>query len=75
MKVIQGNSRFNAELLNSLIDETTTQLKELERQVQAAEQDLRDTVSGAEQVSEEYTQLMNWADLYDMITAPLRRRK
>lgn len=26
---------------------------------------MRDTVSGAEQVSEEYAQLMNWADLYD----------
>ncbi len=51
--------------MNSLIDETTAQLKELGQQVQAAEQDLRNTVSGAEQVSEEYTQLMNWARLYD----------
>ena len=49
------------------MDETTAQLEELgqQEQVQAAEQDLRDAVSGAEQVSEEYTQLMNWADLYD----------
>ncbi len=51
--------------MNSLIDETTAQLKELGQQVQAAEQDLRNTVSGAGQVSEEYTRLMNWARLYD----------
>ncbi len=65
LKVIQGTSRFSTDLLNSLIDETTAQLKDLEQQVQAAEQELCDTVSGAEQVSEEYAQLMNWADLYD----------
>ena len=68
LKVIQGTSRFNADLLNSLIDETIAQLKELGQQVQAAEQDLRDTVSGAEQVSKEYTQLMSWAELYDNCT-------
>ena len=38
---------FSADLLNSLIDETTAQLKDLEKQVQAAEQELRDTVSQA----------------------------
>ena len=65
LKVIQGTSRFNADLLNSLIDETTAQLKELEVQAQTAEQELRDVISGAEQVSEEYAQLMNWAELYD----------
>ena len=65
LKVIQGTSRFSADLLNSQIDETIAQLKDLEQQVQAAEQELCDTVSGAEQVSEEYAQLMNWADLYD----------
>lgn len=68
LKVIQGKSRFSADLLNNLIDETTAQLKELGQQVQSAEQDLRDTVSRAEQVSEEYTQLMNWAELYDNCT-------
>ena len=65
LKVIQGNSHFNADLLNGLIDETTAQLKELEGQMQAAELELRETISVAEQVSEEYTQLMNWTELYD----------
>ena len=65
LKVIQGKSRFSADLLNSLIDETTVQLKELEGQMQAARMELQDIVSGAEQVRREYTQLMNWAELYD----------
>ena len=33
--------------------------------MQAAELELRETISVAKQVSEEYTQLMNWAELYD----------
>ena len=65
LKVIQGNSRFSADLLNSLMDETAAQLKELESQIQAAELEVRETVSCAEQVQKEYTQLMNWAELYD----------
>lgn len=71
--MIQGTSCFSADLLNSLMDEAAAQLKELEQQVQAAEQVLRDTVSGAEQVSKEYTQLMNWAELYDNCTFEARK--
>ena len=65
LKVIQGSSRFSANLLNSLMDETAAQLKELESQMQTAQLEVRETVSGAEQVEKEYTQLMNWAELYD----------
>lgn len=73
LKVIQGNSHFSAGLLNSLIDETAAQLKELESQVQAAEKELRDIVSGAEQVGQEYAQLVNWAGLYDNCTFESRK--
>ena len=68
LKVIQGTSRLNVDLLNSLVDETTAQLKELEGQVQTAETELREIVSGAEQVRQEYAQVMNWAELYDNCT-------
>ena len=68
LKVIQGNSQFGADLLNSLMDETAAQLKGLEGQMQTAELELREAVSGAEQVKKEYTQLMNWAELYDNCT-------
>ena len=68
LKVIQGNSQFGADLLNSLTDETAAQLKGLEGQMQTAELELREAVSGVEQVKKEYTQLMNWAELYDNCT-------
>lgn len=73
LKVIQGNSHFSAGLLNSLIDETAAQLKELESQVQAVGKELRDIVSGAEQVGQEYAQLVNWAGLYDNCTCESRK--
>lgn len=68
LKVIQGKSRFSADLLNSLMDETAANLKELERQMQVAELELRETESGADQARKEYAQLMNWAELYDNCT-------
>ena len=68
LKVIQGTSRLNVDLLNSLVEETTAQLKELESQRQTAEIELREIVSGAEQVRQEYAQVMNWAELYDNCT-------
>ena len=68
LKVIQGTSHLNVDLLNSLVEETTAQLKELEGQVQTAETELREIVSGAEQVRQEYAQVMNWAELYDNCT-------
>lgn len=36
--------------------------------MQAAELELRETESGADQVRKEYAQLMNWAELYDNCT-------
>ena len=68
LKVVQGISRLNVDLFNSLIDETSAQLKDLEGQMQAAELELQEAVSGAERVSKEYTQLMDWAKLYDNCT-------
>lgn len=68
LKVVQGISRLNVDLLNSLIDETSVQMKDLEGQMQAAELELQEAVSGAERVSKEYTQLMDWAKLYDNCT-------
>lgn len=58
-------SRLNVDLLNSVAEETTAQISELEQQIAAAETELRELVSGADQVKRDYAQLMNWATLYD----------
>ena len=65
LRVIQGTSRLNVDLLNSIVEETIAQIKELEQQVKMAEAELREMVSSAEQVRQDYAQLMNWAELFD----------
>ena len=65
LKVIRGVSRLNVDLLNSVVEETTAQLAELGQQISDAEKELQELVSGAEQVRQDYAQLVNWATLYD----------
>lgn len=68
IKVIQGSGHLNADLLNSLVDETTGQIKALEEQIQAKTAELEETIKNAERICQEYAKLMNWADLYDNCT-------
>ncbi len=65
LRVIQGTSRLNVDLLNSIVEETTTQIKELEQQIETAEANLQELVSGTEKVRQDYAELMNWAKLFD----------
>lgn len=65
LKVVQGSSRLNVDMLNSLIDETNAQSKDLERQLGEPGKELQEMEASTEQVQNEYTQLMNWAELYD----------
>ena len=47
IKVIQGTSRLNVDLLNSLVDETSDQIKQLEQQIQATTTELEETLRDA----------------------------
>ena len=58
IKVIQGTSRLNVDLLNSLVAETSEQIKQLSWQIQTATAELEETVQSASQVLREYDQLM-----------------
>lgn len=68
IKVIQGTSRLNVDLLNSLVAETSEQIKQLNWQIQTATAELEETVQSASQVLREYDQLMDWAEMYDNCT-------
>ena len=68
IKVIQGASRLNVDLLNSLVAETSEQIKQLSWQIQTATAELEETVQSASQVLREYDQLMGWAEMYDNCT-------
>ena len=54
--------------MNSLVNEAEDQIRLLEQQVQTAEAELSDLTSTAEQVRQEYAQLISWASLYDNCT-------
>ena len=47
IKVIQGTSRLNVDLLNSLVEETSDQIKQLEQQIQATTTELEETLRDA----------------------------
>ena len=68
IKVIQGTSRLNVDLLNSLVAEASEQIKQLSWQIQTATAELEETVQSASQVLREYDQLMGWAEMYDNCT-------
>ena len=68
IKVVQGTSRLNVDLLNSLVDETSDQIKQLEQQIQATTTELEETLRDASLVLQEYDQLVGWAEMYDNCT-------
>lgn len=68
IKVIQGTSRLNVDLLNGLVAEASEQIKQLSWQIQTATAELEETVQSASQVLREYDQLMGWAEMYDNCT-------
>ena len=68
IKVIQGTSRLNVDLLNSLVAETSEQIKQLSWQIQTATAELEETVQSASQALREYDQLIGWAEMYDNCT-------
>ena len=56
---------MNVDLLNSIVEETTAQIKDLEQQIETANAKLQELVSGAEKVRQDYAELINWANLCD----------
>jgi DNA invertase Pin-like site-specific DNA recombinase len=68
VKVLQGKSRLNVDLLNSLVEETKKAIEILESQVQTAQAELQERLDSTETVRQEYAQLVSWADMYDHCT-------
>lgn len=68
IKVVQGTSRLNADLLNSLVEETKTQIADLEQQIEKGKAELKTLSSNSEKVRQEYAQLVSLANMYDNCT-------
>lgn len=65
IKVIQGTSRLNIDLLNSVVEQTQGRISELELSIRTAQSELQTLQSSSKQVQKEYDKLMDWASLYD----------
>lgn len=68
VKVIRGESRLNADLLNSLVDETQAAVLESEASMESVKEELDTCIATNEKIRYEYEQILNWADLYDSST-------
>jgi DNA invertase Pin-like site-specific DNA recombinase len=68
LKVVQGTSKLNLDILNDLVKETRETMQELENQIETAQAELQEYLSSARRVQGEYEQLISWAEMYDNCT-------
>ncbi len=68
IKVIRGTSKLSIDLLNSLIEETQTEIQAAEAQIAEAEHAHATLVDSSKELKQEYNKLLTWADLYDQST-------
>lgn len=68
IRVIRGESRLSADLLSELVDKTKGEITELSAAVEAAQRELNERMSSAQQEQQEFEKLQSWADLYDNCT-------
>lgn len=65
LKVIRGESKLSAELLNSLVAETEAQVASEEQNLQKAQKEQQELLTSNTAAEREYNQILSWAGLYD----------
>ena len=65
IKVIRGESKLDAELLNSLFAQTKSEMEELTEDVNILQREYETILQSSTAESEEYGRIRSWADLYD----------
>jgi len=73
LKVIQGQSEFDAATLNKLISEHKTMILSLEYDLQQATQLLEDKQDALCELSNEFKKISDWADVFDMASMPAKK--
>ena len=68
IKVIRGQSKFDMDFLNELVNKVKTEIQELEATVKAAREELDAHIANADVERKEYEKIKTWADLYDGCT-------
>ena len=65
IKVIRGESRLSADLLNEMVQKTQEEVVQLEKTVADIQRELDSHLASAKEEQKEYQKLKSWADLYD----------
>ncbi len=65
LRVIRGESRFTADMLNELIEQGRAEERELSEALRQVKEEYSLMQSGADQEEEELSRLRSWADVYD----------
>ncbi|MBR2405583.1 MAG: hypothetical protein IKB04_00835 [Clostridia bacterium] len=73
VKSIRGESSFSTEMLSDLIREAESECARLEEQCDDARRDVKDTENLLRQLSDNFDELISWAELYD--SASLEKKK
>lgn len=73
IRVIRGESRINAEILNELIDKAKKELDALKVTLEAEKEELLKLKNGADGEHEELSRILSWADVYDLCDFDTRK--
>ena len=73
LKSLAGQSSFETSILNSLIKDMETKCQEQKAALAAAQQDESEAVSLMQQMCRNYSQFVQWSDVYD--TASMETKK
>ena len=66
IKVIRGESKFSADLLNGLLDEAEKSSQETEEKLRQARDRVEELMETAASIKKEYQKILTWADLFEM---------
>ena len=73
IKVLQGTSTFNADLLNKKYEASAASVAEKKRVVETLENELANSQGTMSQVSQQHSNLLTWADMYS--SSPMEVKK
>ena len=65
IKVIRGESKLNAELINDMISKAENEIKGNEDRLKKEQETIRELEVAAKALEKEYSQIISWADMYE----------
>jgi prefoldin subunit 5 len=73
LNIIRGTSKFKPEMLNKKYDEAETAITEKRAHIKALEQELDNVNDSMSQVTQQYNDVLSWADIYAMSAMAVKK--